>query len=162
MQHTISMMELRGKTGDIVDHVRLRGDTYFVERRKKTIAVITSVEDYQEYQDLIQEKIKKLEETIAGYTAISTEEFQFLVKYANYNPQQEDCYCNPETVQIFSQNRAGMEAQPSQQDLEAILDGEIEESPAEEVIQQSVPFGFSNLMNPMDIEVNVNDEKSNS
>lgn len=102
MRQNISMIDLRKSAGNVFDHVRLKGDTYIVERNKKPIGVITSIEADNEYQKLIAEKVQRLERQIHDDIAVTQEEYDFLVEHANYPKEDHLIYCNQQHMDTLS------------------------------------------------------------
>ena len=50
MKRTISTQELKGRIGELVDAVRLRGDRYIVERRGKPVAALVPLAVNESYE----------------------------------------------------------------------------------------------------------------
>jgi hypothetical protein len=126
MQRTISMMELRNAPGSIFDHINLRDDSYIVERKKKPIAVIHSIEANNEYTALVQEKLAMLQEMITNDTTLTGEEKRFLERHA---PDMADEL----KWQAGFENSQDVLAQLAEEAEEAIKSGK--EQPLEELFK---------------------------
>ena len=50
VKRTISTQELKGRIGELVDAVRLRGDRYIVERRGKPVAALVPLAVNESYE----------------------------------------------------------------------------------------------------------------
>ena len=103
MQHNISMMNFRKAPGEVFDHVWFKGDSYIVERNKKPVAVIASLEADREYRQLIQEKVKDITDKVSNNTALDEEEFQFLVKHTDYPTHRKEALCSSTSMHVLSQ-----------------------------------------------------------
>ncbi len=126
MRHNISMLDLRKSPGDVFDHVRLKGDTYVVERNKKPIAIIRSLEADQEHQQLITEKIHALEQRIKDNIALTHEEYDFLVEHADYPEHRRAIMCNQQIMETLSNFGGAADLEDEPLDLDK-LDAEIAE-----------------------------------
>jgi prevent-host-death family protein len=57
----ISTMNLRAKLGDVLDRVRLRFDTYIIERKGEEVAAIVPVERMRRLEDFARRRADELE-----------------------------------------------------------------------------------------------------
>ena len=57
----ISTMDLRAKLGDVLDRVRLRFDTYVVERKGEEVAAIVPVERMRRLEEFARRRADELE-----------------------------------------------------------------------------------------------------
>jgi len=59
--HHISTMDLRAKLGDVLDRVRLRFDTYVIERKGEEVAAIVPVERMRRLEEFARRRADELE-----------------------------------------------------------------------------------------------------
>jgi prevent-host-death family protein len=57
----ISTKELRAKLGDVIDRVRLRFDTFVIERKGEEVAAIVPVERMRRMEELARRRADELE-----------------------------------------------------------------------------------------------------
>lgn len=57
----ISTMDLRAKLGDVLDRVRLRFDTYVIERKGEEVAAIVPVERMRRLEEFARRRADELE-----------------------------------------------------------------------------------------------------
>ena len=62
MEHTISTRDLRSAVGEVINTVRLRGDTYVIEQRGKPEAVLVPVHVYEAFKENRRRLIGLMEE----------------------------------------------------------------------------------------------------
>ena len=67
---TVSAMEVRRSFGAILDEVRLKSETYILERAGKAVAMITPVKDNLSPSDSVQLKLRAIQE-LRGINAAS-------------------------------------------------------------------------------------------
>ncbi|MEQ8820973.1 MAG: type II toxin-antitoxin system prevent-host-death family antitoxin [Sumerlaeia bacterium] len=68
MEKTISTRDLRATVGEIINTVRLRGDTYLVEQRGKPQAALVPLHIYEAYQNN-RKRLVELMDTVAERNA---------------------------------------------------------------------------------------------
>lgn len=68
---SVSTMEIRRRTGDILNRVALRGDEYLIERKGKPLAVVMSIEK----ADAVQRAARlRLKEWLTRSNSVTTDE----------------------------------------------------------------------------------------
>ena len=53
MTRNVSAMQARQKFGELLDRAKLRGERFMIKRSGKPIAVIMSINDYEDMEDLL-------------------------------------------------------------------------------------------------------------
>lgn len=76
MTRNVSAMQARQKFGDLLNRANLRGERFMINRSGKPIAVIMSVSDYEDMEDLLDTLMEEADQDFQKALLTSRKEYE--------------------------------------------------------------------------------------